>query len=146
MAESLRNNDKVELHEQLNFKDAPSELFRDIDIIVTDVSFISLKHIIDRIAKEENSFELLFLIKPQFECGKELAHKHKGIIRDKQIHIYVITDIIDYFKSKGYAIIGLETSKIEGKNGNVEYLGHFVKDIKETDIDIENVVLGDGHE
>lgn len=146
MAETLKNNDKVELHEQMNFKDAPSELFDDIDIIVSDVSFISLKHIIDRISKEDGRYELVFLIKPQFECGKELAHKYKGIIKDKQVHIDVILDIIDYFKSKGYYIVDLDASKIEGKNGNIEYLGHFLQDTAEIYIDIEDVVLGEEHE
>jgi 23S rRNA (cytidine1920-2'-O)/16S rRNA (cytidine1409-2'-O)-methyltransferase len=130
----------VELHEQMNFKNAPSELFEGIDVIVSDVSFISLKHIIDRISEEDYNYELVFLIKPQFECGKEIADKFKGIIKDRQVHIDVISDIIEYFKSKNYYIAGLDVSKIHGKSGNVEYLGHFLKNGEEIQIDVVEVV------
>lgn len=140
MTESLRDDDRVELYEQMNFKNAPSSLFKDIDIIVSDVSFISLKHIIDRIAQEDEDFELVFLIKPQFECGKEIADKFKGIITDKEVHKNVILDIIDYFKRKGYNLIGLDVSKIQGKSGNIEYLGHFKTNEKAREIDIDEVI------
>jgi 23S rRNA (cytidine1920-2'-O)/16S rRNA (cytidine1409-2'-O)-methyltransferase len=140
MDDCLRNNNNVDLHEQLNFKDAPSELFEDIDIIVSDVSFISLKHIIDRIELEDKDYELVFLIKPQFECGKEIAKKYKGIIKDKQVHKEVILDICDYFKSKDYNILDLDVSKIHGKSGNIEYLGHFKRNAKERNINVDNII------
>lgn len=140
MADSLRDDDRVELYEQLNFKNAPSNLFENIDIIVSDVSFISLKHIIDRISLEDKDFELIFLIKPQFECGKEIADKFKGIINDKEVHKDVILDIITYFKKYGYNIIGLDVSKIQGKSGNTEYLAHFKRTEDATKIDIETIV------
>ncbi|WP_298501143.1 TlyA family RNA methyltransferase [uncultured Methanobrevibacter sp.] len=140
MADSLRDDDRIDLHEQMNFKDAPSELFDDIDIIVSDVSFISLKHIIDRISHENSDFELIFLIKPQFECGKEIAKKYKGIIRDRQVHKDVILDITSYFKTKEYNMIGLDISKIPGKNGNIEYLSHFTKNKKSVNINVDDIV------
>lgn len=140
MADSLRCDNRVDLHEQLNFKDASCDLFDGIDIIVSDVSFISLRHIIDRIAIEDGDYELIFLIKPQFECGKEVADEYKGIITDKNIHRDIIADIISYFKTKGYNIMGLDVSKIKGKNGNIEYLGHFTKKDFDADIDIDEVV------
>ena len=140
MADSLRNDDRVELYEQLNFKNAPSDLFENIDIIVSDVSFISLKHIIDRISLEDKDFELVFLIKPQFECGKEIADKFKGIINDEEVHKDVILDIITYFKQYGYNIIDLDVSKIQGKSGNIEYLAHFIRTEDATKMDIETIV------
>ena len=140
MAESLRDDERVELYEQLNFKNAPSNLFENIDIIVSDVSFISLKHIIDRISLEDNDFELVFLIKPQFECGKEIAVKFKGIINDKEVHKDVILDIITYFKKYAYNIIDLDVSKIQGKNGNIEYLAHFKRNDESCEISIDDVV------
>ena len=140
MAASLRCDERVNLHEQLNFKDASGKLFEGIDIIVSDVSFISLKHIIDRIAMEDNDYELVFLIKPQFECGMEIAKEYKGIIKDKQVHKDVILDIIDYFKSKSYNIIDLDVSKIHGKNGNIEYLGHFKRNAPQTNVNVDEVV------
>lgn len=140
MADSLRNDERVELHEQLNFKNAPSNLFEGIDMIVSDVSFISLKHIIDRIAIEDEDFELVFLIKPQFECGKELASKLKGIISDREVHKDVILDIISYFKSHDYNIINLDLSKIQGKSGNMEYLGHFKRNVESLEIDVDRIL------
>ena len=140
MANSLRNDGRVELHEQLNFKNATSNLFEGIDLIVSEVSFISLKHIIDRISLEDEDFELVFLIKPQFECGKEIADKFKGIINDKEVHKDVILDIIAYFKKYGYNIIDLDVSKIQGKSGNIEYLAHFKRTEDATNIDIETIV------
>lgn len=141
MAKSLSDDERVELHEQLNFKNAPSELFGNIDIIVSDVSFISLKHIIDRISSEDHDYELVFLIKPQFECGKDIAKKYKGIIDDKEVHKNVVADIIDYFKGYGYNIIGLDVSKMPGKNGNIEYLGHFKRNVETANIDIDEIVF-----
>lgn len=140
MADSLRDDERVELYEQLNFKNAPSNLFENIDIIVSDVSFISLKHIINRIALEEDDFELVFLIKPQFECGKEIADKYKGIINDKEVHKDVILDIICYFNEYNYNIIGLDVSKIHGKNGNIEYLAYFKRNEDSCEIDVDDVV------
>ncbi len=140
MADVLRNDERVELHEQLNFKNAPERLFEGIDIIVSDVSFISLKHIIDRISSEDGDYELVFLIKPQFECGKELADKYKGIIKDREVHKDIILDIISYFKKYDYNIINLDVSKIQGKNGNIEYLGHFKRNVESVDIDVDDIV------
>lgn len=140
MADVLRNDERVDLHEQLNFKNAPSSLFEGIDMIVSDVSFISLKHIIDRISLEKGDFELVFLIKPQFECGKELAKKYKGIINDKEVHKDVILDIISYFKEYAYNIINLDVSKIQGKSGNIEYLAHFKRNEESADIAVDDIV------
>lgn len=140
MVNELRDDERVELYEQMNFKDAPSDLFEDIDIIVSDVSFISLKHIMDRIKEEDGDFELVFLIKPQFECGKETADKFKGVINDKEVHKEVIVEIIDYFKIYDYNIIGLDVSKIHGKSGNIEYLGHFKRNVESSDIDLDYIV------
>jgi 23S rRNA (cytidine1920-2'-O)/16S rRNA (cytidine1409-2'-O)-methyltransferase len=94
MVQELRNDSRVELYEQLNIKDANNVLFNYVDIIVSDVSFISLRHIIDKISSVNKDFELVFLIKPQFECGKEIATKYKGIIKDKDIHYNILKELI----------------------------------------------------
>ena len=78
--ESLRNNKLIDLHEKTNFKDLESKYFSNLDAIVCDVSFISLKQIIDKIHSEKIKIDIICLIKPQFECGKEIATKYKGII------------------------------------------------------------------
>lgn len=74
--ESLRNDNRIELHEQTNFKSLEHKYFTDIDIMTCDVSFISLIKIIEKISKENIKIDMICLIKPQFECGKEVADKY----------------------------------------------------------------------
>ena len=141
MHESLRNNPKIDLHEQTNFKEFENSYFKDIDIAVCDVSFISLKRIIDKIASENVSIDMVCLIKPQFECGKEIADKYKGIILNKQIHIDIIKDMINYFNEKGFFIKNLTSSPIRGGDGNIEYLILISnKENKNVNINIEELV------
>ena len=122
MHESLRNDPRIDLHEKTNFKEFDSKYFKYIDIAVCDVSFISLKRIIDKIAEEKVNIDMVCLIKPQFECGKEIADKYKGIILNKQIHIDIINDMIKYFNSLGFYVKDLTSSPIRGGDGNIEYL------------------------
>lgn len=141
MHESLRNNPKIDLHEQTNFKEFENIYFKDIDIAVCDVSFISLKRIIDKIASENVSIDMVCLIKPQFECGKEIADKYKGVILNKQIHIDIIKDMIDYFNQKGFYIKNLTSSPIRGGDGNIEYLTLISNKVdKNININIEELV------
>lgn len=134
MHESLRNNKQIDLHEKTNFKD--------IDAIVCDVSFISLKKIIDKIYLENIKVDIICLIKPQFECGKEIADKYKGIILNEDIHINVINSLLDYFNSKGFYIKNLTSSPIRGGDGNMEYLAYISNKINQNEkIDIKKLVL-----
>lgn len=141
MHESLRNDPRIDLHEQTNFKEFDSKYFKDIDIAVCDVSFISLKKIIDKIASENVKLDMVCLIKPQFECGKEIADKYKGIILNKQIHIDIIKDMINYFNDKGFFIKNLTSSPIRGGDGNIEYLTLISNKIdKNINLNIEDLV------
>jgi len=130
MVDILRNNPLVELHENLNIKDASSKLFKDIDIIVSDVSFISIKKVLDRIKKEDKMYELVILIKPQFECGYDIATKYKGVILNKDIHLNILNDVISYFEQNNYYLNNLTSSPIKGGDGNIEYLAHFNNNYK----------------
>ena len=125
MTKDLRLNKKVELHEQLNIKDADSSLFNGVDIIVSDVSFISIKKVLDRIVRENRKYDLVILIKPQFECGYEIATKYKGVILNKDIHLNILNDVISYFEENGYYLNNLTQSPIKGGDGNIEYLSYF---------------------
>ena len=141
MHESLRNNPKIDLHEKTNFKEFDSSYFKSIDMAVCDVSFISLKRIIDKISSENVSIDMVCLIKPQFECGKEIADKYKGVILNKQIHIDIIKDMINYFNQKGFFIKNLTSSPIRGGDGNIEYLTLISNKIdKNKSINIEELV------
>ena len=122
MDSSLRCDKRITLLEQTDFRGLDHNYFENIDLFVCDVSFISLKKIIDKIYEEGIKCDLVCLIKPQFECGREIASKYKGIILNKQIHVNIIEDLIDYFNSKNYYLKGITYSPICGGDGNIEYL------------------------
>ena len=139
--ESLRNNKQIKLLEKTNFKTLDSKYFKDIDIIVCDVSFISLKHIIDKIYNEKIKTDMICLIKPQFECGKDIATKYKGVVLDKDVHIFVINSLIDYFNKHKFFINALTYSPIKGGDGNIEYLAYITnKTNKNIDMNVKSIV------
>lgn len=139
--ESLRNNKKIELHEKTNFKELDSKYFKDIDIIVCDVSFISLKQIIDKVYSEGIKIDLVCLIKPQFECGRDIASKYKGIILNRRVHIDIINSLIKYFNELGFFVRNLTYSPIKGGDGNIEYLVYLSNKVNvNNNIDVINLV------
>lgn len=126
LADQLKNNDKV-----VSFEDCDIRNFKTneiIDIIVCDVSFISLKLISSKIVNllKQNG-ELIILIKPQFECGIKIAKKFKGVIKDDKIKLNIKNDIIQHFCSKGLCLVGDTVSPILGTKGNEEFLAVFKK-------------------
>ena len=126
------NDPRIELHEGTDIRNF--NIKEIIDVVTIDVSFISVTKIINKL-EEINPKEIVLLIKPQFECGKDIADKYKGIPRNKEVHFNVIENIINEFKNINYNIQGLTYSPITGGSGNIEYLGYFTKDnIKEIDI------------
>lgn len=126
------NDPRIELHEGTDIRNF--NIKEIIDVVTIDVSFISVTKIINKL-EEINPKEIVLLIKPQFECGKDIADKYKGIPRNKEVHFNVIENIINEFKNINYNIQGLTYSPITGGSGNIEYLGYFTKDnIKEINI------------
>ena len=127
----LRNDPRVIVKEQTNFRYATIDLFQEgIPTLASiDVSFISLKH----------TDQVVALIKPQFEAGKEDVGK-KGIVKDKGIHCRVIKDVIKFAKEDGFTLTNLTYSPITGGEGNIEFLGLFIKDGKDVEINIEDIV------
>ena len=138
----LRNDPRVIVKEQTNFRYATIELFENgvPSFATIDVSFISLKYIFDAL-KNILSFndQVVALIKPQFEACREDVGK-KGIVKDKKIHCRVIEKVIEFARADGFILEKLTYSPITGGEGNIEFLGLFVKEGKETAINIENVV------
>ena len=118
----LRNNKKIELYEQTNFKDLEHKYFENIDLMTCDVSFISLTKIIEKIYNEKVKVDMICLIKPQFECGKEIANKYKGVILDKKIHYEIINRVISDMNKYNFYIKNITYSPIKGGDGNIEYL------------------------
>ena len=141
MHKSLRNNPNVELHENTNIKDLAHEKFLGVDLIVVDVSFVSLQHIVDKVASENVTVDMICLIKPQFECGKQIATKYGGVIKSKTVHKSVINNVISFFNKNNFYLNGLDFSPIKGGDGNVEYISHFSNKVnKNYPIEIEKVV------
>ncbi len=100
-----------------------------IDILVCDCSFISIKLLSDNFSNLlEKGKELVTLIKPQFECGKEIAQKTKGIIKDSAIQEKLKNEIIENIVSKKFKLVGWCDSPILGTAGNKEYLAYFIKE------------------
>lgn len=134
--EKLKEDKRVELYEQTDIRSfTPKDK---VDIVTIDISFISVLKIIDKL-KEISPSEILLLIKPQFECGKEISDKYKGIPLDKSVHYNVIDNIINSFNKEGFYIQNLTYSPIRGGSGNIEYLGYFSKE-KTKEIDINGVI------
>lgn len=125
--QSLLSNERVVNLEKTDFRNLPN-LNEKIDIAVCDCSFISLKLLCQKFAKvlTEDS-ELIVLIKPQFECGKEIAKKTKGVIKDQSLQNSLKQDIINFYSNNGFTFINSTTSPILGTSGNTEFLAYFKK-------------------
>ena len=138
---SLRNNNKIELYEQTNFKDLNHSFFEKIDLITCDVSFISLTKIIEKIYNEKIKVDMICLIKPQFECGKDIADKYKGVILDKKVHYDVINRVINDMNKYGFYVKNITYSPISGGDGNIEYLCYINnRDKSNIKIDINKLI------
>lgn len=125
---TLRLNPKIHLHENTDFRNMDETLLTNVNIVTIDVSFISVTKLIPKISLLPNCTEIMCLVKPQFECGKENADKYKGVILNKQIHCEVINNLITSFEAYGFTAKGLTFSPIKGGNGNIEYLLYLLKD------------------
>lgn len=124
---TLRNDSRVTVMERTNARNIVREDFYFIpNLAVIDVSFISLRLILPNAMdilnyKEAGNRQIVALIKPQFEAGREKVGK-KGVIRDKNIHIEVISRLVKFIKNKKWFVAGLISSPIKGPKGNIEYL------------------------
>lgn len=124
----IRSSNQVKTIEKTNLRTCSLEDIyekdEDIaDLLVSDLSFISLEKILPNLKTLMNSefHEMICLIKPQFEAGKDLVEKG-GVVKDKNVHIEVIKNVISCVKSLEYTIKGLTYSSIKGPAGNIEYL------------------------
>ena len=119
----LRNDERVICMEKTNFRYVtPDDIGEEVDFASCDVSFISLSKILPpAYAILKNKGEMVALIKPQFEAGREKVGK-KGVVRDPAVHTEVIESVIGFAVEAGFEICGLDHSPIKGPEGNIEYL------------------------
>jgi len=134
LAWKLRNDERVVCMEKTNIRYVtPEDIGDKIQFVSIDVSFISLTKVLEPVkALMAEDGQIVCLIKPQFEAGREKVGK-KGVVREKSTHLEVIEMVIDYAKSIGFGILNLEFSPIKGPEGNIEYLLHLQKYPQGTD-------------
>lgn len=143
----IRSDKRVKTIERTNLKICSfNEIYDEnepvADLLVSDLSFISLTKVLENLKKLLNPefHEMVCLIKPQFEAGKEKVEKG-GVVRDKKVHIEVIENVINFAKNLDYKINGLTFSSIKGPSGNIEYLIWLsTKSEEETTFDIKSIV------
>ena len=125
----LRSDPRVIVHERTNARDLTKDIIPEpIDIVVCDASFISLAKVLDAaLGLAKPAARLVVLVKPQFEAGREEVGKG-GVVRDPAVHQRVCNDAVNWVQSKGWRVLGVETSPITGPEGNVEFLLGAIKE------------------
>jgi len=129
----LRKDPRVLSLEGKNIKDLKTEDLdgERIDLVVADLSFISVLKILDNLqlvleGASSPDLRFIFLIKPQFEAGKKIADKFRGIITDEKIRQEILDGVLKGIEEKGFQVLGQVESPIKGAKGNVEYLVDFM--------------------
>lgn len=125
----LRQDPRVVCMEKTNIRYVtPADIDDVLDFASVDVSFISLTKVLIP-AREllRDGGEMVCLIKPQFEAGREKVGK-KGVVRDKAVHEEVVEQIIEFASQNGFFVKNLEYSPVKGPEGNIEYLVYIRKD------------------
>ena len=138
----IRSDPRVVVMERTNIRYVtPEQLGEALDLSVIDVSFISLKIVLPVVKTllKENG-QVICLIKPQFEAGKEKVGK-KGVVHDPQTHKEVLGQFVALSKELGFTVLGLTYSPVKGPEGNIEFLSHLTLDnLPDFQPDIEKIV------
>lgn len=147
LAWKLRQDERVVSMEKTNVRYLlPEQIDDKIAFASIDVSFISLTKVLQTVRNLLiNEGEIVCLIKPQFEAGREKVGK-KGVVRDKKVHLEVIDAVASFAANIGFDCLDLDFSPIKGPEGNIEYLLYLKKNINE-DVNIlqdekEKILLG----
>lgn len=147
----IRSSKQVKAIEKTNLRtcsieDIYSEDEEIADLLVSDLSFISLEKILPNLKTlmHPEFHEMICLIKPQFEAGKDLVEKG-GVVRDKKVHADVIQKVINCIKGLDYTIKGLTYSSIKGPAGNIEYLVWFTTQKEEENLPIIEEIVESAH-
>ncbi|MDD2652157.1 MAG: TlyA family RNA methyltransferase [Sulfurimonas sp.] len=121
---SLKKDSRVHSYEECDIREFESD--KEFDIVVSDVAFISLLHIldaVDRLAKDK----IILLFKPQFEVGREAKRDKNGVVTDEKAVLQAMIKFEDACKLKGWRLVQKSASKLTGKEGNLEYCYFFEK-------------------
>ena len=147
LAWKLRNDERVVCMEKTNIRYVtPEDIEEPVDFSSIDVSFISLTKVLLPVRNLlSQDGQIVCLIKPQFEAGREKVGK-KGVVRDPAVHREVIAKVMDFAALLHFSVLGLTWSPIKGPEGNIEYLLHLKKHPEGTevpvslDVSVEDVV------
>lgn len=148
LAWKLRNDERVVCMEKTNIRYVtPDDVADKIDFASIDVSFISLKKVLPAVYDLLTDVgEVVCLIKPQFEAGREKVGK-KGVVREQSVHVEVVDMIVSFAREMGFVTLDLSYSPIKGPEGNIEYLLYITRDTsregREFDI---NALVKESHE
>ena len=142
LAWSIRNDERVVTMERTNIRYVTHEQIPDeLDLCTIDVSFISLKLVLPVLrALLKDGGEVICLVKPQFEAGREKVGK-KGVVRDPAVHLDVLDSFLENADSADFSVLEMTFSPIRGPEGNIEYLAHLVTGRgSSADIDTKKIV------
>ena len=142
LAWKLRCDERVVNLERTNLRYVTQEQIPELlDLAVMDVSFISIRLVLPAVkALLKPGADLICLIKPQFEAGREEVGK-KGVVRDEAVHRQVVSDILSFAPTIGLTVAALDYSPIKGPEGNIEYICHMINgSFPSASIDIDAVV------
>ena len=120
----LRTHPRVVSLEQTDIRDLAVQSM--VDLIVIDVSFISLTNIVS-VLPPWGAKDIIALIKPQFEVPRETSAKFNGVIKSPELHTQSIDNVTNAFAKSGFRLCGITQSPILGGSGNTEFLAHFTK-------------------
>lgn len=139
--DSLRNNSQVINLENTNFRYMDTSIFtHKIDIVTVDVSFISLQYILPKLVEiSHEETDIVVLVKPQFEAGKEKLGK-KGLVKDRKVHLDVLNNIASYIRLNNLKLINMDYSPIRGTSGNIEYIGHIKTKGIQSEINFKDLI------
>jgi 23S rRNA (cytidine1920-2'-O)/16S rRNA (cytidine1409-2'-O)-methyltransferase len=121
----LRNDPRVVIMERTNARFVES-FPEPIELVTIDASFISLRILLPPVQKwfGEHAGEVVALIKPQFEAGRQAVSRGDGVIQDPAVHRQVLEDVLSFTHNLGFGIRGLIRSPLKGPKGNIEFLMH----------------------
>ena len=143
----IRSDPRVVVMERTNIRYVtPEDLGEPLDLSVVDVSFISLRIVLPAIKQllKPNQGQVLCLIKPQFEAGKEKVGK-KGVVREPEIHKEILDQFVALAGELNFRILGLTFSPVKGPEGNIEFLAHLTLADTESIIPDTAQVVADAH-